>query len=76
MIVVYDDVAGLSEIYLTDDESMATMKKASQEQLACDIPPTKRKYFAKRDALETKRTTKNKDGKEQLNRGSWIDDAN
>jgi hypothetical protein len=46
---------------LTDDESMATMKKASQEQLACDIPPTKRKYFVKSDARETKQTTRNDD---------------
>jgi hypothetical protein len=47
---VYGDVAGLSAIYLTDDESMMTMMRASQEQLACDIPPTKRKYFAMRNA--------------------------
>ena len=35
---VYGDVAGLSAIYLTDDESMMTMMRASQEQLACDSP--------------------------------------
>ena len=45
MIVVYDDVAGLSEIYLTDDESMVTMKKASQEQLACDTVTLSLRHF-------------------------------
>ena len=76
MIVVYGDVAGLSEIYLTDDESMATMKKASQEQLACDIPPTKRKYFGRVMRGKRGKRPEMMTGGDKRDNGSWKDDAN